>query len=187
MYRYTNFGFDNEPLKHSIDSSSCEVDVELNMGGDYGVVTEEELQNNGSPYFLRQKLRSLSPLADSKLKQLPSRLRLSMENLRCRQIAPTAPDTLPCYPFPDVDPFIISKCPSVLFAGNQPKFESCTLLGSEGQRTQIICVPDFSKTGEVVLVDVNNDMKTTVIRIHSKVLSSSAITSAKGKNDEDCM
>lgn len=39
-------------------------------------------------------------------------------------IAPTAPDTLGCYPYYDMDPFIIEDCPHVLFAGNQESFST---------------------------------------------------------------
>lgn len=39
-------------------------------------------------------------------------------------LAPTAPDTLPCYPYYDEDPFIIKECPHILFAGNAPQFET---------------------------------------------------------------
>ena len=163
MDRYTDFRLDNQAISSEVDTKDI-----TKMGGDYGIITEEELQDDGNPSYLKQ---ALNITTESKLKRVSSRLRILMENLRYRHLAPTAPDTLPCYPFPEVDPFIISKCPSVFFAGNQPQFETCKLIGSRGQRTQIICIPDFSKTGEVVLVDVNNDMKTKIVRIHSKVLS----------------
>lgn len=39
-------------------------------------------------------------------------------------LAPTAPDTLPCYPFYDNDPFIIKQCPHILFAGNVTEFKT---------------------------------------------------------------
>eukprot|EP00252_Welwitschia_mirabilis_P002633 TRINITY_DN12578_c0_g1_i1.p1 TRINITY_DN12578_c0_g1~~TRINITY_DN12578_c0_g1_i1.p1 ORF type:complete len:181 (+),score=45.59 TRINITY_DN12578_c0_g1_i1:26-544(+) len=39
--------------------------------------------------------------------------------LRWRHLAPTAPDTLGCYPFTDRDPFVIDDCPHVYFCGNQ--------------------------------------------------------------------
>lgn len=37
-------------------------------------------------------------------------------------LAPTAPDTLPCYPYTDDDPFIIKRCPHILFAGNTTEY-----------------------------------------------------------------
>lgn len=41
-------------------------------------------------------------------------------------LAPTAPDTLPCYPYYDQDPFIIRNCPHLLFAGNADQYRSST-------------------------------------------------------------
>lgn len=45
-------------------------------------------------------------------------------------LAPTAPDTLPCYPYYDNDPFIIKMCPHVLFAGNASQFKTGIYEGS---------------------------------------------------------
>lgn len=42
--------------------------------------------------------------------------------LKWNHLAPTAPDTLGCFPYYDKDPFIIEECPHVFFAGNQEKF-----------------------------------------------------------------
>lgn len=39
-------------------------------------------------------------------------------------LAPTAPDTLPCYPYSDDDPFLIKQCPHILFAGNISEFKT---------------------------------------------------------------
>lgn len=50
---------------------------------------------------------------------LPVSLSLMEQLLRWRHMAPTAPDTLPCYPFCDIDPFVIRECPHVFFCGNQ--------------------------------------------------------------------
>lgn len=44
-------------------------------------------------------------------------------------LAPTAPDTLPCYPYSDNDPFIIKQCPHILFAGNSTEFKTGTFEG----------------------------------------------------------
>jgi len=76
--------------------------------------------------------------------------------LQWRNIAPTAPDTLACYPFQDNDPFVMTECPHVFFAGNQDKFESTLIEGSQGQKVRLVCVPSFSKTGVLVLVNVND-------------------------------
>lgn len=44
-------------------------------------------------------------------------------------VAPTAPDTLPCYPYSETDPFVIKQCPHILYAGNMPKFETSIFEG----------------------------------------------------------
>eukprot|EP00658_Telonema_sp_P-2_P049703 TRINITY_DN37832_c0_g1_i1.p1 TRINITY_DN37832_c0_g1~~TRINITY_DN37832_c0_g1_i1.p1 ORF type:complete len:378 (-),score=101.19 TRINITY_DN37832_c0_g1_i1:142-1275(-) len=71
--------------------------------------------------------------------------------LKWRTCLPTAPESTACYPFKDQDPFLIDEMPSVMFAGNQPEF---------GERmvddTRVISVPDFSKTGSIVLLNLKN-------------------------------
>lgn len=45
--------------------------------------------------------------------------------LKWSHIAPTCPDTLPCYPYYEEDPFIISQCPHVYFcAQNDANFKT---------------------------------------------------------------
>ncbi|KAM8710322.1 hypothetical protein ACLKA7_017021 [Drosophila subpalustris] len=82
----------------------------------------------------------------------------SLEALRCTltwgHIAPTAPDTLACYPYIDSDPFIMKECPHVYFAGNCESFETELHVGSGGKRTRLVCVPSFSKTQSVALIDL---------------------------------
>jgi DNA polymerase delta subunit 2 len=69
--------------------------------------------------------------------------------LEWRHLAPTAPDTIACYPFVDSDPFLLDgQAPHLYVAGNQPAFEQRTLGG-----VQIIAVPEFSSTGEVIIFD----------------------------------
>ncbi|KAI9842301.1 MAG: hypothetical protein M1838_003184 [Thelocarpon superellum] len=82
------------------------------------------------------------------------RLEMMERLLRWRCCAPTAPDTLWCYPFQDRDPFVIEECPHVFFVGNQPKFDTTLIDGPAGQRVRLIAVPKFKETGEVVLVDM---------------------------------
>ncbi|KAH8301897.1 hypothetical protein KR044_000460 [Drosophila immigrans] len=85
-------------------------------------------------------------------------LESSLETLRCTlswgHIAPTAPDTLACYPYIQSDPFIMKECPHVYFAGNCEKFESELHVGAGGKQTRLVCVPSFSKTQSVALVDL---------------------------------
>ncbi|OLL24899.1 DNA polymerase subunit delta-2 [Neolecta irregularis DAH-3] len=76
-------------------------------------------------------------------------------SLRWRHYAPTAPDTLWCYPFQDQDPFLLENTPHVYFLGNQEKFETRLVEGHDGQRTRLIAVPKFSETGTVVLLNLS--------------------------------
>jgi DNA polymerase delta subunit 2 len=70
--------------------------------------------------------------------------------LEWRHLAPTAPDTMACYPFVDSDPFMLDdKSPHLYVAGNQPAFEQRDVGG-----VKVIAVPEFSSTGEVVIFDL---------------------------------
>ena len=93
---------------------------------------------------------------DDIYKYLPattSRLAMAEAMLRWRLIAPTAPDTLWCYPFQDGDAFVLKQCPHVFFVGNQPRFETSVVEGPGGEQVRVVLVPRFAETGEVVLVD----------------------------------
>ncbi|CAM9388468.1 unnamed protein product [Ectocarpus fasciculatus] len=76
--------------------------------------------------------------------------------LQWGHICPTAPDSLASYPFTDEDPFIITKAPSIYFAGNQDRFEASVQEFPSGHKTTVICVPDFRKTRDVVLVNLRS-------------------------------
>ena len=82
------------------------------------------------------------------------RLEMMEAMLRWRLTAPTAPDTLWCYPFQDGDAFVMQECPHVVFVGNQPGFETGVVEGPAGQEVRLVCVPEFRGRGEVVLVDL---------------------------------
>ncbi|KAF5750661.1 DNA polymerase delta small subunit isoform X2 [Tripterygium wilfordii] len=75
--------------------------------------------------------------------------------LRWRHLAPTAPNTLRCYPFTDRDPFLIESCPHVYFVGNQDTFATSVLKGSEGQLVRLISIPKFCETGVAVVEAVS--------------------------------
>lgn len=81
----------------------------------------------------------------------------ALENcLKWSHIAPTAPDTLGCYPYYEIDPFIIKECPHVVFAGNQERFDSKLAVGGEGQTVRLIAVPRFSSTYTAVVLNLKN-------------------------------
>ena len=86
------------------------------------------------------------------------------QTLKYGHIAPTGPDSLPMFPSSESDPFIVSKRPSVYFSGNAAQYESCLVNGSgdkvekdaesKNDLTQLVCIPNFALTGEVVLVNM---------------------------------
>ncbi|XP_026194284.1 DNA polymerase delta small subunit [Cyclospora cayetanensis] len=88
---------------------------------------------------------------------------------QCRCLAPTAPDSLACYPFVDEDPFCVSGSSSyhVFFAGLQ-KHHECRVLhtapGGDG-RAVVVSVPDFGVRGEIVLLSLRT-LQTRVLRFH---------------------
>lgn len=69
-------------------------------------------------------------------------------------IAPTAPDTLGCYPYYEKDPFILEKCPHVYFVGNQHKYASKFIHGENGQKVLLVTVPAFSSTKTCVMLNL---------------------------------
>lgn len=86
-------------------------------------------------------------------KSAEGRLEVMEALLRWRCGAPTAPDTLWCYPFQDRDPFVITQCPHVLFVGNQPQFDTALIEGPEAQQVRLVAIPRFHESGQIVLVD----------------------------------
>ncbi|XP_047160133.1 DNA polymerase delta small subunit isoform X2 [Vigna umbellata] len=93
-----------------------------------------------------QNVDDLDKYSDAK-----DKLEFMERTLRWRHLAPTAPNTLGCFPFTERDPFFIESCPHVYFVGNQDKFETRIIKGSEGQLVRLICVPKFSETGVAVM------------------------------------
>ncbi|KAK4783781.1 hypothetical protein SAY86_018149 [Trapa natans] len=91
-----------------------------------------------------------------KYSEAKDKLKFMERTLKWRHLAPTAPNTLGCYPFTDRDPFLIESCPHVYFVGNQDKYETRLMKGSEGQLVRLICVPKFCETGVAVMVNTNN-------------------------------
>ncbi|KAM7296768.1 DNA polymerase delta subunit 2 [Ixodes scapularis] len=76
------------------------------------------------------------------------------KTLQWRHMAPTAPDTLSCYPFLDKDPFIVDACPHLYFVGNQDSYATRTFKGSEGQVVRLVSVPTFCTTSTCVWVNL---------------------------------
>ncbi|KAI8468881.1 MAG: DNA polymerase alpha/epsilon subunit B-domain-containing protein [Monoraphidium minutum] len=97
------------------------------------------------------------------------RLDLMESTLRWRHLAPTAPDTLTCYPFTDDDPFVLGggggggggasgsgggACPHAYIVGNQPEFATRLVTGEDGQVVRLVAVPSFAATGALVLLNL---------------------------------
>ena len=92
----------------------------------------------------------------------PNRLSLAELTLRSAHLAPTAPDTLWCYPFYTKDPFVLTQTPHVYFIGNQPAFETKLVTGRQGQSVRIILIPSVVITGTVVLLCLDTMEVSTV-------------------------
>lgn len=74
--------------------------------------------------------------------------------LKWSHLAPTAPDSLPCFPYYEKDPFVLDECPHIMFVGNANRFATDLHVGPDGQRTRLICVPAFAKERSVAVVNV---------------------------------
>ncbi|PVU87199.1 hypothetical protein BB561_006437 [Smittium simulii] len=85
-----------------------------------------------------------------------SALEVSISTLTGRHICPTSPDTLPCYPSLNHDPFILYEAPHVYFIGNQESFDITTYTDENGCKVTIVLVPKFKTTGDVVLINTSN-------------------------------
>ncbi|KAG5899781.1 hypothetical protein JTB14_006116 [Gonioctena quinquepunctata] len=85
------------------------------------------------------------------------------ECLKWNHVAPTAPDTLACFPSYDNDPFIIDECPHVFFAGNQPEFSTKMVTGDDGQKVQLISIPEFSKSFQAIILNLKTMDCTPII------------------------
>jgi len=105
----------------------------------------------------------------------PARIDFLENTLRWRNIAPSAPDTLGCYPFDSKDPFVIEECPHIYFAGNQPQFETRLVEGDRGQRVRLVLLPSFALTGTIVLVNIGT------LDVHPITFSVDAQLSASNK------
>ena len=92
------------------------------------------------------------------------RLEMIEAMLRWRLVAPTAPDTLWCYPFQDGDAFVLKECPHVFVVGNQPRFETNSISGPFGQTVRLLAIPKFKNTGEIVLLDLET-LKPTLVKV----------------------
>ena len=76
-------------------------------------------------------------------------------------IAPTAPETLPAYPYKTSDPFVVTTPPALAFAGSQPTFGSSPAPFNSGS-TSCLSIPSFATTHTAVIVRlVGGQVKST--------------------------
>eukprot|EP01103_Thecamoeba_quadrilineata_P013508 TRINITY_DN3772_c0_g1_i1.p1 TRINITY_DN3772_c0_g1~~TRINITY_DN3772_c0_g1_i1.p1 ORF type:complete len:490 (+),score=116.51 TRINITY_DN3772_c0_g1_i1:43-1470(+) len=118
----------------------------------YTSVTNPYLTEINDVTFLGTSGQTINSM--SKYIQVKSVVELMEKTLHWRHLAPSAPDTLGCFPFYDDDPFLLDACPHVYFVGNQDKFETKLVRGPEGQTVRLISVPSFSTTSSIVLLNL---------------------------------
>lgn len=84
-----------------------------------------------------------------------SELDILYETLQMRHIAPSCPDTLRSYPFETEDPLVIRDAPNVYFSCNAKEYSSMLETQLNGLM-RVFTVPSFTKTKEVVLLDLGS-------------------------------
>jgi len=75
--------------------------------------------------------------------------------LEWSHVAPTAPDTLGCYPYTEEDPHILTSLPDVFVAGNQEKYGARKVTVS-GHSVLLVSVPKFSSSTSVVKISLKS-------------------------------
>ena len=100
-----------------------------------------------------------------------SRLDLACAALHWRHAAPTAPDTLWCYPYFTADPFILKGTPDLYVLGCQPEFGTRVVSSrdidgdeeddGEERKCRVVLVPSFKETGQLILVN----MRTLAVQV----------------------
>jgi DNA polymerase delta subunit 2 len=72
--------------------------------------------------------------------------------LRWGHLCPTAPNTLPCFPFQSEDPFVLTVAPHCVVTCGATASGGFETSFKDG--TRFVSVPRFAATGQIVLVDV---------------------------------
>lgn len=89
--------------------------------------------------------------------------------LLMRLLAPTCPNTLESLPCENQESLILKHFPDFVMVGNAPEFKEESLLSKDGTLlTKVVFVPDFSKTGKVVVFDPQTE-KFSVIKFGKKI------------------
>lgn len=95
----------------------------------------------------------LKYMPDDAKRDSSAALDMAVATLRWSHMAPTAPDTLWCYPFKAADAFVIRAAPDVYVIGNQAAFATTTFQASPTHQVRVILVPTFARTHQVVVLD----------------------------------
>jgi DNA polymerase delta subunit 2 len=88
--------------------------------------------------------------------------------LQWSHICPTGPDSVPTVPHMDQDPMVLEQLPHLYVCGNTTKFATTT---TDDKKTTLLCVPQFSTTGEAVLVNLET-MGVELLRFEDEESSS---------------
>ena len=125
-----------------------------------------EGSSEGSSSNRRSMLLHSGQAVEDMYKYVPSppvsRLDLACNSISWRHMAPTAPDTLWCYPYLTTDPFVLRYTPDLYVVGCQPEFGTRLLRSSdmdseeEARHCRVVLVPEFKSSGELVLVNMRN-------------------------------
>lgn len=70
--------------------------------------------------------------------------------LKTRQICPTAPDTIGCIPYKEIDPFVLESAPEYVFTIDDD-FES------EKDKVNFFVIPSFSKSKKAVVLNMSKN------------------------------
>lgn len=111
-----------------------------------------------------------------------TRLDLACASLHWRHIAPTAPDTVWCYPYLSDDPFVLKHTPDIYVLGCQPEFATRLVRnkdytdggevddaeGDGEQMCRVVLVPEFKRSGMLVMVNLRN-MNVRAVRFSSSI------------------
>lgn len=148
-----NFSLPQQPLHRCLFSGASTYNTFSSCPNPH----EFELDNVKFLGTSGQNIDDLYKYSDAK-----DRLEFMERTLTWRHLAPTAPNSLGCYPYTDKDPFLVESCPHVYFVGNQDRYESRLLQGSEKQQVRLISIPRFCDTGIAVMLNLRNLECTTL-------------------------
>ncbi|KAK7593036.1 hypothetical protein V9T40_007788 [Parthenolecanium corni] len=142
----TNHTFPQQPLHKCLFPESAQYSTFRSVSNPHACKIENRLVLGSAG----------EPIADiQRYSNLTDPLDILEKTLDWAHMAPTAPDTLPCYPFDDYDPFLLTERPHVYFAGNQPEFQTKLKKGPKYD-VRLVCIPSFTATQSFVLVNLKD-------------------------------